>query len=262
MNPIFKKTAFAIIVICILFLYVIFPHRYVVEFYDSFMGFTDLGYAKRSAKEWRQKSSNFLYFQIIIPNSSGRKGLALDILSDRKDKRILPILKDFLIKGDSNLNYVAMLCLIKYGKKETIPILMNIVNQYKDMKFYPGDETYWKDYDRYSDALTGLAMLKYEPVYKIALNLAKSDSALEKQLAYNGLLYYYDNHWQEVLSLYEAVLKSQVDVKYFNLGAVKKLGRPEAIPALKEYAKRNPLRKNETEEVIKYLESLKNIKMD
>jgi len=262
MSPVFKKIIFIISVICALFLYATFTHKYVIEFYDSFRGFTDLEYPKKIAKEWKQKSSNFLYFQIIIPNSSGRKGLALDILSDRKDNRILPILKDIIIKGDSNLNYVAILDLIKYGEDEAIPILMNVVNRYQDMNFYPGDRKHWKDYDRYSDALRGLAMLKYEPVYKISLDLAKSDSALEKQLAYNGLLHYYNNHWQEVLSLYEAVLKSTVDVKYFNLDAIKKLGRPEAIPALKEYVKHNPLRRNDVEEVIKYLESLKTIKED
>ena len=241
--------------IVLLYLYLVFPHKYVVGFYDSFMGFTDPNYPKRSLKEWQQKSSNFLYFQTIIPNSSGRKGTALNILSDRKDERILPILKDIIKKDDPDLNYIATLCLIKYGKEEAIPILMEVVNEYKNKRFYPDRVGQRSPYHRYFDALDALAKLKYEPAYPIILDHAKNGTNLEKQTVFNGFLYQYNNHWQEILPLYkDALLSKDLTISAETL---KKLGRPEAIPILEEYAQAKPIHKERAEEAIKYLELLK-----
>ena len=241
--------------VLLLYLYLTFPHKYVVGFYDSFMGFTDPNYSKRVLKEWQQKSSDFLYFQIRIPNSSSRKGTAINILSDRKDKRILPILKDIIKRDDPDLNYIATLCLIKYGKEEAIPVLMEIVNEYKNRRFYPDRIGQRSPYHRYFDALNALAKLKYESVYPIILDLAKNGTNLEKQRAFNGLLYHYNNHWQEILPLYkDALLDKNLTISPETL---EKLGRPEAIPILEEYEQAVPMHKDRAQEAINYLKSLK-----
>ncbi|GEM_PF-7105290 len=259
-NKFLFKIGVCLFISAILIIYFLFVHPFAMQMYDTWMEFNNLQYPKLISEEWAKKPSSFLYFQAKIPNSQGRKGLALGILSKRKDERALPILKSIITKGNSDLNYYATQCLIEFGEKETVSILMPIVNKYKNMHFESTDKKHWKDYDRYSDALRALAILKYESAYPIIQNLARNGTVLEKQSVFMGMLYYYDNHWEEVLSLYNNWLKDKNSGMYKSglIETIKKLNRPEAIPILRDLAGREPWNQKDAEEAIKYLESLKN----
>lgn len=233
-------------------------HPYIIQAYDIWMGFNyPSEYSRRLGTEWQEKSSTFLYKQLQLPNSKARKGLALGILSERQDKRVLPVLKNIILKGDSDLNFQASRCLVLFGTKEAVPVFMEIINKYKNIKFYATDKETWKDGDRFFSALYALAQLKYEPVFPIIISLAKNGTDREKLAAFNGALYYYDKHKEEVLPLYLERLKTESKYKSTIIESIAKLKCPEAIPALRDLAEKEPWNRLEAEKAISYLKSLK-----
>ena len=73
----------------------------------------------------------------------------------------------------------------------------------------------------------------------------------------NGMLYYFDNHWEEVLPLYLKYLndkRSYIEA----ITGIRNMKRPETIPVLEEFASKNPMYKREVREAIDYLTEIKN----
>lgn len=183
--------------------------------------------------------------------------MALRILSDKKDARILPILKSLIRKEDGELNRTAILSLVKFGKEEAVPALMHIVDKYKSVRFNDADKSTWKSHDLYLNALEGLAILKEERVFLIIIDLAKNGTESDKNFAFNRLLYHYDNYKERILPLYLEQLKVESKYKGTIIESIAKLKCPEAIPALKDIAEKEPWNRLEAEKAIGYLESLK-----
>lgn len=262
-----KKLVYSLPIVGVIFfsiLYFFILHPYVIQTYDVWMDFNYPSYGNNKGHyyqlgiEWQKKSSDFLYRQLKLPNSKPRKGLALGILSERKDNRILPMLKSIILNGDPDLNFQASRCLTLFGSKEAAPVFMEVVNKYKNTKFYASDKTTRAEGSRFFYAIFALSELKYEPIYPIILGLAKSGTDREKEAIFNGALYQYDNRIDEIFPLYIDRLKNCPDkFKGQEIKNLKNLNRPEAIPILKGLAEREPWNKKEANEAIKYLESLK-----
>ena len=114
---------------------------------------------------YNTKSSEFLLHELHSLNWF-REKLAYGILVDRKDKRVLPyILKKININKANAVSYVQSLAEI--GDKDTLPVVVNIVNEQKDKT--PRNELYW-----YS--LVALSEFHYDPVWPVACKLADSDN--------------------------------------------------------------------------------------
>ena len=243
-----------------LIFYFLFANQYIVQIYDLWMGFNNTNYSNNVAKNWEQMPSFFLYFQLKISNSPARKSMALWILSNRKDIRILPILKSIIRKEDVELNRTAILSLVKFSKEEAVPTLMHIVDKYKHFRFNDANKNTWKSHDSYLNALEGLAILKEERIFLIVTDLAINGTESDKNFAFNRLLHHYDNYKEEVLPLYLERLKTESKYKGTIIESIAKLKCPAAIPILKDLAEREPWNRMEAEKAIKYLESLKTIK--
>jgi len=228
--------------------------NFIVDFYDSFRGFIDLKYPDKIYSEWREKDFGFLYYQIRLPTSYSRAALALAILSDRKDTRILPILKKSIGAEIPEINRSLVLSLINYGTEQAAPTLMKIVNKYKDLSFKSEDKKNWDKFDIYSEALEGLSLLHYEPVFPIIKKMAQYGSGMERNTALMRLLYHYKNHWEDIAPLYyDALLNNSTRI---NVLIFKDLESPEAIPFIEEYAQKNPLYRDRAEDTINYLKTL------
>jgi hypothetical protein len=235
-----KNFIYSLVVVGTLILsvaYFFILHPYIIQAYDTWMDFNypsyenNKGHYYQLGVEWQKKPSAFLYRQLKLPNSKPRKGLALGILSERKDSRVLPMLKSIILNGDPDLNFQASRCLTLFGTKETAPVFMEIVNKYKNIKFYASDKKTRTEGSRFFHAIFALSELKYEPAYPIILELAKKGTDREKKAVYNGALYQYDNHTKEILPLYIDRLKNCPDkFKGQEISNLKRLNHPEAIP--------------------------------
>lgn len=249
--------------IIILYLYFEFAHHKVLDLYDSFMDFTTPSYGENSGyyqnlkSLYKQRSSNYLLRLVKRTKNETRFIYVAETLLERKDKRaIRPLIEILKNKNRNNeIKVVAVSVLARFNEPESIQPVMEIVNKFKGKKFDLWNNKEKEESALYEEALTSLSFIQYEPIYQFLKKKVQQGSEKEKSFAIARCLFYYKDHWQEVLPLYvDKIDKEQV--KGSTIDALKYIGRPEAIPALREVARADPNYRLQAEEAIKCLESL------
>lgn len=245
-------------VLLISIFYYFFINQYLILAFDTFMDFTDRTYNSRLRDEYKTKDYNSLIREIKYNRMNiGRFGNAASVLLDRNERRsINDIAKAFLdMRREDAIRSAAAFTLAKFGGEKASSTLLSVVNRYKEKKYNMSNKLDSKELDQYFMALEALSYMQNEEIYPLALKSARKENKLEKGYTTISLLCYFKNHWQEILPIYLEILKEDPSR---GISYLKKLGRPEAIPAIKEAIKGDPTVQREAEEAIKYLEDLKN----
>jgi hypothetical protein len=220
----------------------------------GFKTFAKPDYFHQLKSEWQTKPSNFLLRKLYSVDVM-RFAIAAGILAERNEHRAIPIL---VHKAQSNyiddgIHFSACGVLAIMSPDTASKVLMNVVNKYKNVK---NRNLAYRE--KYENALKVLASMKDERVYPICLQMAKSGKRLEEESSLNGMLCYFDNHWEEILPFYLKYLNDNSRHDIAAIDGIKHMKRPEAIPALEEFALKNPMYKREVIEAINYITEEKN----
>lgn len=254
-NKMRKLIVIILIVVLLLGVAVIFD--IVPPVFWSFKSFLNPNYSSELEKEWMHKTSSFLLLKLHSIDSM-RFGLAAYLLGQRKDAKAISSLVDKVRSNfiDNQIHFSACSALAQISPEIAKNILTELVEKYRKSKLHRIPDHKSPEYQRYKNALHILSTMKDESVYPICLQMAKSGDRLEKESSLNGMLYYFDNHWEEVLPLYVKYLNDKNSSDIASINGIKNMKRPEAIPALEEFASRNSTYAKDAEAAILYLRGL------
>jgi len=215
----------------------------------SWQDFANPNYYKELKVEWSGKSTNFLLRKLHSIDIM-RFSTAAGIIAKRNERRAIPILVKKVQSNyvDGGIHFSACGVLAIMSPDIAKRVLMEVLNKYKDIR--TKSKSY---YIRYDNTLLILARMKDERVYPICLDMAKSNNKVERESSLNSMLYYFDNHRENVLPLYLEYLNDKNGSKMAAIEGIKNMKRPETIPILEEFASKNPMYKREAEEAINYI---------
>lgn len=241
-----------VVALSIVFFIVVVIFDIVPPMFWSVIEFSNPSYHSILEKEWLCKSSDFLLLKLHSIDPM-RFGLAAYILGKRKEQRAVRVLSRIARSAyvDNQIHFSAASALAQISPPVAKKILYEVIERYQSVK---GDKS--SADNKYNNALRILASLKDERVYSIILQMAKSGDRVEREFALDGALYYFDNHSEESLPLYVSYLNSKESYKGQVINEIKKLKRPEAIPALEEFALKNASYEKEARDAIEYLKGL------
>ncbi|MFA6321113.1 MAG: hypothetical protein WCY36_04570 [Candidatus Omnitrophota bacterium] len=187
-----------------------------------------------------------------------RFSIAAYILAERGERRAINILVKKVKSNhvNTNIHFSACGALAQLSPEIAKGILGELVEKYRKLTWNKMPNHNSAAYQRYENALHVLAVMKDERIYSICLKMAESGDRLEKESSMNGMLYHFDNHWEEVLPLYVKCLNDKNSYDIASIAGIKNMKRPEAIPILEEFASKNSMYKREVGEVVEYLKSL------
>ncbi len=201
----------AIICLVLAHLYFEFAHYKVLDLYDSFMDFANprgpntASYYDQLRSLYARKSSDYLLRQIRRNKNENRFTYAAEALLRRKDSRAIKELIGIL--KNQNRSYgikeTAISVLARFNESESIQPVVEIVNKFKGKKFDLWNNKEKEESKLYEEALVSLSIIQYEPTYQFLMGKVREGSEKEKSFAIARCLFYYKDHWQELLPLLE-----------------------------------------------------------
>ena len=225
----------------------------------SFRGFIDPKYYENIKTDFESRPTKFLPWQLTSRNYNSARA-AYEILLERKDPESINMLIGILKRTkDVESRGIIMKAIANLNGSDAIPVILQVVDKYKDKKFDYTNPAEMQKFDDYMNALEALSIMEYEPIYPLILDLAKTGDSREKGSVLSSCLPNFKKHSKEIIFIYTKEL--YISPVAWVVDQLKELGDPDAIPYIEKYLEESKDKisdydRKQALETIEYLKSL------